>query len=216
MNRIITMILIVLTPPSLHAATVEPPNINHTIHFEAPIITKFQGEHKTDKGFRYIGTTEVGINISIYVVPPPKAMQDHKAVKDHYWALTFRNPSIDKKTVTTKAFADRTIVSYTTNHNFRGQDISITHQNVYFLCDGQAIDFHVSQTPMPDAMTSTPEKITSSVKLTPPSSYARINNGFVLARLTRHARRRSQRPFRPPQGVSYYAHFHKLGLVRLQ
>jgi RNA-directed DNA polymerase len=49
-----------------------------------------------------------------------------------------------------------------------------------------------------------------------PAQSFRDLNGFVLARLTRHVRRRSQRPFRPPQGVSYYAHFHKLGLVRLQ
>ena len=40
-------------------------------------------------------------------------------------------------------------------------------------------------------------------------------NGYVRERLTQHVRRRSQRPFRPPEGVSYYEHFKRLGLVYL-
>ena len=37
-------------------------------------------------------------------------------------------------------------------------------------------------------------------------------NWFVQCRLKRHLRRRSQRPFRPPEGVTYYAHLQALGL----
>lgn len=40
-------------------------------------------------------------------------------------------------------------------------------------------------------------------------------NGYVRERLTRHLRRRSQRPFRPPEGVSWYAQLHRLGLMQL-
>lgn len=40
-------------------------------------------------------------------------------------------------------------------------------------------------------------------------------NAYVRTRLTRHVQRRSQRPFRPAPGVSYYAHFKRHGLVRL-
>jgi RNA-directed DNA polymerase len=40
-------------------------------------------------------------------------------------------------------------------------------------------------------------------------------NGFVRERLTRHLKRRSQRPFRPPQGVTWYAQLERLGLVYL-
>jgi RNA-directed DNA polymerase len=40
-------------------------------------------------------------------------------------------------------------------------------------------------------------------------------NSYVGERLTQHAQRRSQRPFRPPPGVSFYAHFQRLGLRRL-
>jgi len=40
-------------------------------------------------------------------------------------------------------------------------------------------------------------------------------NAYVRQRLTQHARRRSQRPFRPADGVSYYAHFNRMGLVYL-
>jgi RNA-directed DNA polymerase len=37
-------------------------------------------------------------------------------------------------------------------------------------------------------------------------------NGFVVSRLTRHLQRRSQRPYRPPAGETYYAHLQRLGL----
>ena len=40
-------------------------------------------------------------------------------------------------------------------------------------------------------------------------------NAYVRYRLEQHLRRRSQRPFRPPEGVSFYDHFKKLGLVYL-
>jgi RNA-directed DNA polymerase len=37
-------------------------------------------------------------------------------------------------------------------------------------------------------------------------------NSYVRERLTQHLRRRSQRPFRPPEGSSYYDHLDKLGI----
>jgi RNA-directed DNA polymerase len=43
----------------------------------------------------------------------------------------------------------------------------------------------------------------------------RAVNSYVLQSLTRHLQRRSQRPFRPPAGVSYYAHLQRLGLQLL-
>jgi len=48
----------------------------------------------------------------------------------------------------------------------------------------------------------------------PRQGFRRIN-AYVRQRLTRHVRRRSQRPFRPPHGVSYYEHFNRMGLVYL-
>lgn len=48
----------------------------------------------------------------------------------------------------------------------------------------------------------------------PRAAFRKIN-GYVVERLTKHLRRRSQRPFRPPTGVSYYNHLKKLGLVAL-
>ena len=49
----------------------------------------------------------------------------------------------------------------------------------------------------------------------PRSSYRQIN-WYVYERLTRHLHRRSQRPYRPPQGLSYYRHYRKLGLIYLK
>jgi RNA-directed DNA polymerase len=38
---------------------------------------------------------------------------------------------------------------------------------------------------------------------------------FAETRLVRHLGRRSQRPYRPPKGVSFYQHVHDLGLIEL-
>ena len=48
-----------------------------------------------------------------------------------------------------------------------------------------------------------------------PRVAVRAINTYTRLRLTIHVRRRSQRPFRPPEGVSYYEHFTRLGLVYL-
>jgi RNA-directed DNA polymerase len=40
-------------------------------------------------------------------------------------------------------------------------------------------------------------------------------NSYVRYRLKQHLRRRSQRPYRPPEGVSFYEHIQRLGLVEL-
>jgi RNA-directed DNA polymerase len=48
----------------------------------------------------------------------------------------------------------------------------------------------------------------------PRQGFRKINR-YVRERLTRHAKRKSQRPFRPPQGVSYYKQFHRMGLIYL-
>ena len=40
-------------------------------------------------------------------------------------------------------------------------------------------------------------------------------NTYIRGRLTQHLKRRSQRPFRPPEGVSFYEQIQRFGLVRL-
>jgi RNA-directed DNA polymerase len=40
-------------------------------------------------------------------------------------------------------------------------------------------------------------------------------NSYLRGRLTQHLQRRSQRPFRPPKGVTYYRHFQEMGLIEL-
>jgi len=48
----------------------------------------------------------------------------------------------------------------------------------------------------------------------PRKAFRRINS-YVRCRLTVHLHRRSQRPFRKPEGESYYAYLNRLGLVLL-
>jgi RNA-directed DNA polymerase len=48
----------------------------------------------------------------------------------------------------------------------------------------------------------------------PRKGFRQINR-YVRQRLTQHLRRRSQRPFRPPEGMTYYEHFKRVGLVYL-
>ena len=45
----------------------------------------------------------------------------------------------------------------------------------------------------------------------PRRAYGNINT-YVLERLYRHVKRRSQRPFRPPEGKTHAQHFRRLGL----
>ena len=40
-------------------------------------------------------------------------------------------------------------------------------------------------------------------------------NAYVTERLTQYVRRKSQRPMRPPEGVSYYRFFREMGLLEL-
>ncbi len=48
-----------------------------------------------------------------------------------------------------------------------------------------------------------------------PRKAMRTMNCFVRCRLSKHLRRRSQRPFRPPKGRSFYQHLKQLGLIYL-
>jgi len=48
----------------------------------------------------------------------------------------------------------------------------------------------------------------------PRQSFRRVN-AYTRERLVRHLRRRSQRPYRSPKGVSWYEQLHRLGLVYL-
>jgi len=48
-----------------------------------------------------------------------------------------------------------------------------------------------------------------------PRAAFRAINAYTRVRLMQHLRRRSQRPFRPPEGVTQYEHFKHLGLVYL-
>jgi RNA-directed DNA polymerase len=49
----------------------------------------------------------------------------------------------------------------------------------------------------------------------PRTALRRRVNSYVRERLTRHCKRRSQRPWRPPRGESAYAHFKRTGLLYL-
>lgn len=48
-----------------------------------------------------------------------------------------------------------------------------------------------------------------------PRKAFRETNWFVRRRLKKHLRRRSQRPYRPPKGMTFYRHFTNIGLVYL-
>lgn len=48
-----------------------------------------------------------------------------------------------------------------------------------------------------------------------PSMAMREINWYVRERMTRHLRRRSQRPWRPPEGVSHYEQLKRMGLIYL-
>jgi len=41
------------------------------------------------------------------------------------------------------------------------------------------------------------------------------DHSYVRQRLTYHLQRRSQRGYRPPEGVSFYEHLNRMGLISL-
>ncbi len=47
-----------------------------------------------------------------------------------------------------------------------------------------------------------------------PRKAFRAIHAYTVEKLTKHLKRRSQRPYRPPEGKSFYAHLHDLGLRR--
>lgn len=49
-----------------------------------------------------------------------------------------------------------------------------------------------------------------------PAKAFRQINSFAAQRLTWHLQRRSQRPFHPPKGISWYEQLHRLGLMPLR
>ncbi len=49
-----------------------------------------------------------------------------------------------------------------------------------------------------------------------PSDAFRKINHYLVDRLTTHLRRKSQRPFQPPEGKSYYEHIYQMGLIYLK
>ena len=77
---------------------------------------------------------------------------------------------------------------------------------------------HVSYKPIPKLVRELNVQLTSWAnyfKLGYPRKSYRLINSYVRERLTIHLRRRSQRPFRPPEGRTYYEHLQRLGLVYL-
>ena len=82
----------------------------------------------------------------------------------------------------------------------------------------QKINPHQSHTPLPELIGQVNRHLrgwSNYFKLGFPRKAFRHLNRFVQQRLGRHLRRRSQRGWRPRQGVSLYAHLENLGLQAL-
>ena len=74
---------------------------------------------------------------------------------------------------------------------------------------------HVCFKPIPDLIEEANRQLqgwANYFKLGYPRKAFRNINTYVRERLVCHLRRRSQRPYRPPKGMSFYAHLQRLGL----
>jgi RNA-directed DNA polymerase len=82
----------------------------------------------------------------------------------------------------------------------------------------QKIGPHRSHTPLPELIEELNRHLRGWANYFglgyPRPAFRRLNS-YVRERLARHMRRRSQRGWRPPEGVSAYAHFNRMGLVML-
>ena len=82
----------------------------------------------------------------------------------------------------------------------------------------ELIHVRQSHTPLPELIARVNRHLegwANYYRLGYPRKAFRQLNQYVGGRLARHLRRRSQRPWRPPKGVSYYRAFQKMGLIRL-
>jgi RNA-directed DNA polymerase len=77
---------------------------------------------------------------------------------------------------------------------------------------------HQSHVPIPELVTGINRHLSGWARYYSfgyPRKAMRTINRYVRGRLVGHLRRRSQRPFRPPKGRSYYGHLKQLGLIYL-
>jgi len=82
----------------------------------------------------------------------------------------------------------------------------------------ELVNARQSHTPLPELIARVNRHLegwANYYRLGYPRKAFRHINHYVRGRLARHLRRRSQRPWRRPKGVSHYQAFQKMGLIRL-
>jgi RNA-directed DNA polymerase len=80
------------------------------------------------------------------------------------------------------------------------------------------VNRHQSHVPVPDLIEGVNRQMrgwSEYFSFGYPRKAKRSINWFVRSRIIKHLQRRSQRPFRPPKGRSYYQHLKQLGLIYL-
>jgi hypothetical protein len=143
-------VLIMTSAADAEPLTLTIPGTGWYIAFDAPSLTKFQGQ-AAESGFQYQAASASGFNISIFVEEKGGEDSGNKACSDFYWPLAKRNPMIDQSTVTTRTEKDFVVVSYRVRGEQKGVKFDIPNVNLYFEYQGKWVDVHISKYPFEDA-----------------------------------------------------------------
>lgn len=153
-NYIILMIILLTTLPLSsygEMQRIDVPTQSWGIVFDAPALLKFKGNSNKSE-FRYLGSSENGFVMSVFVEDKKNDKKGNLAVYKHYWPLTKKNPKVDKTTVKVKKYKRFIKVSYMVKgvHEKIGT-YEIPHENYFFTFNGKWVDVHISQFPNPQA-----------------------------------------------------------------
>lgn len=112
--------------------------------FDSPKLVNQKGSTSATQ-YQFQAATKSGFIISGFVEPSNEKGTDSASCMKFYWALSSKNPTIQKDTVKTLATDQFSVVAYLVETEYKKQKIVQSNANYYGYRDGKCIDFHISQ-----------------------------------------------------------------------
>ena len=126
---------------ALETARIEVPDEGWSLSFQAPGLT--QQKQATGKGgFQWMANATPFV-ISFFAETPAGG-PTHQACFDHYWALSSRNPTLDKSSISISRTPTYHRVQYDCRGTYQGRPYLQRNVNYFFAFRGRWMDLHVS------------------------------------------------------------------------
>lgn len=144
MRSIATFILFSLSQTVFSGSIFMVPGENWGFQFNSPKLVQQKGNTSATE-FQFQASTEAGFIISGFVEPGSGKGSSSTECMKYYWALSSKNPSIQKDTVKVVAAEPFSVVTYLIEADHQGNKYIQPNANYYGYKDGNCIDFHISQ-----------------------------------------------------------------------